>query len=94
MQTANIILINGNMDSAYAMELILNEMFRNMGISGKASAYYEDWYTDVVVENSDEIEYGVRLDVSGLSPQDWQGLIEAVSQPWEHYGNVVVREKS
>ena len=50
VNTAYIILTNGCMDSAYAMELILSEMFRNMGISGKASAYYEDWYTDDAVE--------------------------------------------
>lgn len=89
---AFIILTNGDIDKAYAMEMILNEMFRNMNIAGTAHAYYEDWDIDDAVENSDEIEYGVRVDVDGLSREMWQGFLEAMSQPWEHYGTVVVKE--
>ncbi len=92
-RTANIILIPGDLESAYQMAWVLTEMFSNMGISGKAHAYYEDWYIDEAVKDIVGIEYGVQVVVNGLSPQMWRGFLEAVSQPIGDFDSVVVREK-
>lgn len=64
--------------------LVLNTMFHNMEINGTA-----DWYYDEFVE--DGIEYGVKIEVRGISDSEWRGLLKAVADLCdEQYGDVRV----
>jgi len=54
------------------LALVINEMFRNVGISGTARAYFDDI--------DDGVEYGVRIDVEGLSETVFRALLDSVAQ--------------
>lgn len=69
--------------AAEGIELIVNEMFRNMNIEGTARFYYDE----SVEEGT---EYGVRVDVKGLSRSDQQGLLAAMYGFSETYGELRV----
>lgn len=85
---AYIILNEGYPTLVGGLALVLNETFRNMEINATA-----DWYFDDDVE--DGTEYGVKVEVTGISQSEWNGLLTAINDfCTEQYGHQVRVEVS
>jgi len=72
------------------LALVLNEMFRNMGLDAKAHDFFDD--DESLFEFT---VYGVRVTCDGMSDAAWDGFIASVeSFCFERYGEtpVVVEE--
>ena len=66
--------LSGHTRMVCALELVLHEMFRNMGLNAKAHCFFED--DESLFEFT---VYGVRVACDEMSDSEWAGFISAIS---------------